>query len=727
MATQRKMYERVLKKDTILALSCAKLPKDTILEANLLDYKEDCVAVKLLYTNPEKVYEWIAQVVHSGITFKITGHYLKVAIKDTPVLESLSALVEASSTSNDMQMSGIDDIDDHPSDSDVEPLPVVVDDPLEDRRNVRIGNQYSLNRPAKKSVYNWEPLSSVPYEINNSFQRRGDTKFDWSKIDIDQFGGSAKILHHKCMDMARTEFDPISCFLLAFPVQLVRNIVSRTNKNLENAGKNLRLSVQTFFKVIGMTYMICIENSKPLESHFKKEEWKLHLESYMKFFHYKIFVKHMGWSEIDPTDKWSAFFGFLNGVNERKFNTITPGCMVVLDESMCKWVTFRTGDNGFEDGMPHIQKLLRKPVPVGAEFRVLVDVTSGVILRSEVVKSKADSLNDEFRQSHGPSTAAVLRLLMPWERSGLIVIADSFFSSVATLVACLSKGLHFMGNIKIGRTNFPKEYFLDLKENNEPIPENQTRFMKAQVNIDQHTYDMMAACWYSKRFFVSSVGNNNISTYTYSQPYFVLSENGERIAQPREVPMAEFVKQYYSGFSKVDVHNHRRQGSLAMEEHIRTKNWVYRLINTTLGMIITDAYLIYKYVNKMKNPTSTTLKQLSFRDFIGWVANDLIKNDFIDETSTRTGSKRSSEAAEILAPNGDRSCFLGSMNQSNDENDKYRILRCRYCGRQTTKFCVKCKDKKFFDVVCCNKLRPECLRKHKECANRVLGPETLSL
>ena len=65
----------------------------------------------------------------------------------------------------------------------------------------------------------------------------------------------------------------------------------------------------------------------------------------------------------------------------------------------------------------------------------------------------------------GASTAVTLRLAQPWGGSGRVVVADSAFSSVQTLVQMKSKlGLNFMGMVKTAHRRFPKKFLNECYE-----------------------------------------------------------------------------------------------------------------------------------------------------------------------------------------------------------------------------------------------------------------------
>jgi len=57
----------------------------------------------------------------------------------------------------------------------------------------------------------------------------------------------------------------------------------------------------------------------------------------------------------------------------------------------------------------------------------------------------------------------------------------------------------------------------------------------------------------------------------------------------------KIVEDIFKSFSVIDIHDHLRQGSLAIERQWNTNKWPLRLFQTVLGMIITNAYLLMRY------------------------------------------------------------------------------------------------------------------------------------
>ena len=94
-----------------------------------------------------------------------------------------------------------------------------------------------------------------------------------------------------------------------------------------------------------------------------------------------------------------------------------------------------------------------------------------------------------------------------------------------------------------------------------------------------------------------------------------------------EIPRPKMIEEYFSCFSNIDVHDHYRQGSLAIERSWVTQKWYHRIFSTILGICVTDAFYAYRLYSK-------TLVQSALDDyttFIGKLAKQLIQNKFDDK------------------------------------------------------------------------------------------------
>ena len=76
----------------------------------------------------------------------------------------------------------------------------------------------------------------------------------------------------------------------------------------------------------------------------------------------------------------------------------------------------------------------------------------------------------------------------------------------------------------------------------------------------------------------------------------------------------------------MDEHNRHCQDTLNLEKKIEVCSWPFRLITTLIGIIITNAYLFYKWSRaKHGDPADP------YKVFIDCLAYEMIFNDFDEE------------------------------------------------------------------------------------------------
>jgi hypothetical protein len=77
----------------------------------------------------------------------------------------------------------------------------------------------------------------------------------------------------------------------------------------------------------------------------------------------------------DLNDPWFPVRNFVEKYNETRKKLISPGWLVVVDESMSPWKG---------KGLPHLSYLPNKPVKYGVELKTIACAESGVILGIEI-------------------------------------------------------------------------------------------------------------------------------------------------------------------------------------------------------------------------------------------------------------------------------------------------------------------------------------------------------
>ena len=80
-------------------------------------------------------------------------------------------------------------------------------------------------------------------------------------------------------------------------------------------------------------------------------------------------------------------------------------------------------------------KIIRKPRPNGNEFKKGADARSNIITHLELYERKYLMAEKDHVEEYGATTAIVLQLVKEYNGSGHVVIADSWFGSVKSIIA----------------------------------------------------------------------------------------------------------------------------------------------------------------------------------------------------------------------------------------------------------------------------------------------------
>ena len=85
--------------------------------------------------------------------------------------------------------------------------------------------------------------------------------------------------------------------------------------------------------------------------------------------------------------------------------------------------------------------ILRKPTPVGFELHTLCCALCGVLCWFELYEGKDAMAVKPFNDQYLKSVALTLRMVEPFFQTGRVLIADSWFGSVACALALFGPSL----------------------------------------------------------------------------------------------------------------------------------------------------------------------------------------------------------------------------------------------------------------------------------------------
>ena len=262
--------------------------------------------------------------------------------------------------------------------------------------------------------------------------------------------------------------------------------------------------------------------------------------------------------------------------------------------------------------------------------------------------------------------------------------------------------------MKTASVDFPKQYLKSLPLR---LRSGESHYVQSQKD----SYPLIACGWWDKKLkmFIATAGSN-LTAQPHQRIRYRLKEDGTSERFIKTTNITSVPHEYFSFAQKVDVHNHRRQGILAMERAISTENWAYRLICTLLGTIAVDSYLMYTSAMGIDDSEGV----LSFREFMGNVSQALIANTLGERKSRLSRSREEMEEEE--QPN--RCCSLIPISEHLESIGKQRKttnLRCSVCGSDSYMCCKRCSDSTKTVAVCGWKAKRSvpCFIKHVEAAN----------
>ena len=112
----------------------------------------------------------------------------------------------------------------------------------------------------------------------------------------------------------------------------------------------------------------------------------------MKLYHFKEFRHYLSKIFERPLEKdsnlWQQFSSAVNEFNKIRKQNITSSYKKILDEIMSAWRP-QTSKNG---GLLNISYIIRKPEPLGTEFKTVYCLMTSVMMYMEIQQGKLNLL-----------------------------------------------------------------------------------------------------------------------------------------------------------------------------------------------------------------------------------------------------------------------------------------------------------------------------------------------
>lgn len=160
-------------------------------------------------------------------------------------------------------------------------------------------------------------------------------------------------------------------------------------------------------------------------------------------------------------DPWHRINLLVKEYNMNRKQVVAGSCKKIADELMSPWRPCITK----KGGLPHLSFILRKPQPLGTEFKSVACGVTGCMLHIEIQKGKDAMRIAEHSNAYGVTSACSLRLLNATVQSGQLplnhrqelFLADSWFAGIQTAELVADAGHSFIGPVKTNSGGFPKK------------------------------------------------------------------------------------------------------------------------------------------------------------------------------------------------------------------------------------------------------------------------------
>lgn len=166
-------------------------------------------------------------------------------------------------------------------------------------------------------------------------------------------------------------------------------------------------------------------------------------------------------------------------------------------------------------------------------------------------------------------------------------------------MSLMRNGLYFIGMVKNGHREFCKKYF----ESHAFIGNNISAAVSMVHSITDEGFRLIATGWNEpgpkdssqpQKMLVSTCGSGSPGSQVVRKRKCVIDRQTVQ-EYIREIPRSITVETYFENANAIDIHNHLRQGGLALEKHFRTTQWDKRVFFTLLGIIMVNSFSAFKY------------------------------------------------------------------------------------------------------------------------------------
>ena len=395
------------------------------------------------------------------------------------------------------------------------------------------------------------------------------------------------------------------------------------------------------------------------------------------------------WKKDDP---FQATRRFWDALRTAFYEAVTASWLLVMDESMVQWQG---------RGMPGLMVILRKPTPIGLELHMLCCALCGILVWFEVYEGKEAMEKKEFCDQYGKSVALTLRMCKKFFGSKRVIIADSWFGSVANAIALFTKGLYCVMNVKTATTNFPKDALMEevgeikgktaeaKQQRKERRGKSIAFTQKVEVGGDR-TVNLLVAGHNKKvplllvcTAFTMLPGSDHNKTWKVNQADGSVEIHSLRTEQP------EVHALYRLWMNIVDLHNKLRQGVVSMADVWATTAWPKRHFAEGLGFWEVNVYKAYIYFVQIGS--SLKMGHGEFRARLAWAFMTLGKKPY-PKDGNQTTSGNPGPSGAFTTPGSVPEAPLPGATHDYKKTPGTSGKTCVYCGSMAYQMCDTCEQ-----------------------------------
>ena len=293
---------------------------------------------------------------------------------------------------------------------------------------------------------------------------------------------------------------------------------------------------------------------------------------------------------------------------------------------------------------PHISHIIRKPEPLGTEFKNALDTKSEICLKVRLCRKKTDDAGDNSYDhvTHLKTARATLDLMNGTKRDESIdygevitnknatpdtYIGDAWFASVDLAYHAKHElGVNFIGVVKNNSKRYCKTF---LTQTMEKWPGGSHLLL--QTDIDGVRLYALGYK-YCKKKVMCFIFNEGAGHTEPGQPYIAkwTDKNGNRCE--RRIPRPQVCSTYFQNSNGIDVHNQMRQKELKLEKCWVTADGYFRIITSLFGITVVDAWRGYRRSTR----PSHRHHNLPLLKFVDMLVLDMLNNDLKGDSDATT-------------------------------------------------------------------------------------------